>query len=115
MAFVVALLLALFVLPSPWSLVAVAVGGIWEIGTALGALWWSQRRRAAVGAEALLGRQVEARTALDPVGQVRVKGELWQARCRSGSVAAGGRATVVGLDGLTLVVEPAPTLPPAAP
>lgn len=115
MAFLVAVLLALFVLPSPWNLIAVVVGGAWEIATALGALWWSQRRQATVGAEALMGREVEAKTALDPSGRVRVKGELWQARCVTGSAAAGDRVRVVGIDGLTLLVEPDGSTPlPAA-
>ena len=114
MAFVVALLLAIFVLPSPWAIVAIVVGGAWEIAQILGGLWWSQRRRAAVGAESLIGREVEVRDALRPVGSVRVKGEVWKARC-DGGAGTGERVRVVGIDGLTLVVEPLSTPRPAAP
>jgi membrane-bound serine protease (ClpP class) len=103
-AFVIALLLAIFVLPSPWGLVAVVVGGAWEIATVLAGLWWSQRRRATVGAEALIGAEVEVRDAISPVGSVRVKGELWRARCALGA-ERGELVRVVGIDGLTLVVE----------
>jgi len=107
-AFLVALLLAIFVLPSPWGLVAVIIGGVWEITQVLGGMWWSQRRRAAVGAEALIGQDVEVRDALRPAGRVRIKGELWDARCDAGA-DAGEIVRVVGIDGLTLVVEPAGT------
>jgi membrane-bound serine protease (ClpP class) len=103
-ALLVAVLLALFVLPTPWNLAAVAVGATWEVATALGGLWWSQRHAAKVGAETLVGREVEVRTACRPLGQVRVKGELWRARCDAGA-GAGETVRVVGIEGLTLVVE----------
>jgi membrane-bound serine protease (ClpP class) len=113
MALVIALLLAIFVLPSPWNLVAVVIGGSWEIATAVGALWWTTRRQAVVGAEALIGAEVEVREPLTPAGRVRVKGELWQARCAT-DAAAGDHVRVVGIDGLVLLVEPV-TPPRAAP
>ena len=40
-----------------------------------------------------------------PEGQVRVAGELWQARCEAGA-GAGDEVVVREVDGLTLVVEP---------
>lgn len=104
MALVVAIVLALTVLPAPWNLAVVAAAAIWEVATALGALWWSQRRAAQVGAETLIGREIEVRSACRPVGQVRVKGEIWQARCDEGA-SAGEAVRIVGIDGLTLVVE----------
>jgi len=59
-----------------------------------------------MGAETLIGREVEVRQACRPLGQVRVKGEIWRARCDEGA-GAGAFVRVVGIDGLTLVVEPA--------
>lgn len=103
-ALLVAIVLALTVLPAPWNLAAVAAAAIWEVATALGALWWSQRRAAQVGAETLIGRVVDVRGACRPVGRVSVKGEIWQARCDEG-VSAGEVVRIVGIDGLTLVVE----------
>jgi membrane protein implicated in regulation of membrane protease activity len=44
-------------------------------------------------------------TACRPVGQVRTKGELWQARCEAGA-GVGDAVRVERLDGLTLVVSP---------
>jgi membrane-bound ClpP family serine protease len=46
-------------------------------------------------------------TACRPEGQVRVQGELWQARCEGG-VDVGEPIRVVGRENLTLFVEPAP-------
>jgi membrane-bound serine protease (ClpP class) len=105
MSLIIALALALFVLPTPWNLIAVVAAACWELATALGGLWWSQRRTAKVGAEALMGREVEVRRACRPVGEVRVRGEIWQARCAEGA-EAGDSVRIVGLDGLTLLVEP---------
>ena len=104
MSLIIAIALALFVLPSPWNLIAVVVAALWELATALGGLWWSQRHAAKVGVEALMGREVEVRTACRPLGEVRVRGEIWQARCDEGA-DAGDSVRIVGLDGLTLLVE----------
>jgi membrane protein implicated in regulation of membrane protease activity len=102
---IIAIALALFVLPSPWNVIAVTAAAVWELATALGGLWWSQRHAAKVGVEALLGREVEVRRACHPLGEVRVRGEIWQARCEQGA-DAGETVRIVGLDGLTLLVEP---------
>lgn len=105
MSLLIAILLAVFVLPSPWGIVAVAVAGLLDTGETY--LWfrWSRRRRAVVGAEALAGRAGVATTALWPEGQVKVDGELWQARCEGGA-DVGTRVVVTGIEGLTLTVEP---------
>jgi len=101
----IAILLAVFVLPPPWGIVAVAAAGLLETGETYLWLRWSRRRRAAVGVEALIGRAGVATTDLWPEGQVKVDGELWQARCEGGA-DAGTRVVVTGIEGLTLTVEP---------
>jgi len=106
MSLIIAIALALFVLPPPWNVVAVATAAVWELATALGGLWWSQRHAAKVGVEALIGREVEVRTVCRPRGEVRLRGEIWQARCEQGA-DAGDSVRILGLDGLTLLVEPA--------
>jgi membrane protein implicated in regulation of membrane protease activity len=103
-ALLIAIVLALTVLPTPWNLAFVAAAAVWEVVTMLGAMWWSQRRAAKVGTEALIGREVGVRNACRPVGRVSVKGELWQASCAEGA-SAGEVVRIVGIDGLTLVVE----------
>ncbi len=105
MLLVAAVLLAFFVLPSPWGLIAVATAAVVEIGEALFWIWLSKRRRPAVGAESLAGLTAEVVSPCRPVGSVRLQGELWRARSEQG-VDAGERVRVQGLEGLTLLVEP---------
>lgn len=92
-------------LPSPWGVVAVAGGLLVEVGEA--ALLWrfSRRRRPQVGVEVLVGSTARTVTACRPRGQVRIAGELWQARCEAGA-EAGEDVVVREVDGLTLVVVP---------
>jgi membrane protein implicated in regulation of membrane protease activity len=104
MALVVALALALFVLPAPWGVVAVAVAGVVEIAEALFWIRLSQRRRAQVGAEALVGAEAQVVQQCRPSGQVRLQGELWRARCEAGA-DVGDIVRVRELDGLVLVVD----------
>jgi membrane-bound serine protease (ClpP class) len=104
-AFLVALGLALFVLPSPWSFIAVGAGAAVELGEAWFWWWLSHRRRPAVGVETLVGARVTAVGPCRPEGQVRVRGEIWGARCEAG-LDTGDEATVTAVERLTLVVEP---------
>lgn len=105
MAFLVALGLALFVLDSPWNWVAVGVGAAIELGETWFWWWLSHRRQPAVGVETLVGATAVAVGPCRPYGQVRVRGEIWQARCDAG-LEAGEEGAVAGVEGLTLVVEP---------
>jgi membrane protein implicated in regulation of membrane protease activity len=104
--FLIGVLLAVFVLPSPWGLVAVVVGGILDIVETGLFYWWSKRRRVSVGVEALVGKRGVATSELWPEGQVRVNGELWRARCEGGC-DLGTSVVVREVEGLTLLVEPA--------
>lgn len=60
--------------------------------------------RVGTGAAAVQGADGVAVTPLDPVGTVRVRGELWSAESLSGKLAAGSTVHVVGVDGLRLRV-----------
>lgn len=64
----------------------------------------ARRNKVQTGGEALLGTIAIAQTALNPNGQVLVRGELWQAHA-SGAVAAGERVRIRSRDGLMLEVE----------
>jgi membrane protein implicated in regulation of membrane protease activity len=105
-AFLIAILLALFLLPSPWGVVTVAAAVVFEVGEAAFWVWVSRRRRAQVGAEALIGATAQVVEPCRPEGLVRIHGELWRARCNAGA-DAGETVRVVALDGLTLVVAAA--------
>jgi membrane-bound serine protease (ClpP class) len=102
----IALALAIFVLPSPWGLVAVAIGAILEIAEATFFIWYSKRRQASVGVDSLVGKRGVAIDALWPEGQVKVRGEIWKARC-AGGCDPGTAVVVRRIDGLVLEVEPA--------
>ena len=102
---IVAVILALTVLPSPWGVVAVvgaAAIDVVEIGFFAR---WSKRRRATVGAETLVGRTAVVVRALSPRGQVQLDGEIWQARAGQ-DVAPGTEVTITAVDGLVLDVRP---------
>lgn len=60
------------------------------------------------GHEELIGARAEARTSLDPDGQVWIEGALWRARLTGdgGPLRPGDRVTVEAVDGLTLMVRP---------
>jgi membrane-bound serine protease (ClpP class) len=103
--FLIALLLAIFVLPSPWGLIAVVVAALLDIGETGVFLWWSKRRKSAVGVETIVGRRGVAVGRLWPEGQVRVDGEIWRALCPDGC-DAGADVVVRSVEGLTLVVDP---------
>jgi len=104
MALLAAILLAIFVLPPPWGIVAVVLAGIWETFQTFATIRWSQRRRAGVGAEALVNRTARVVERCHPRGKVSVGGEIWNARCEGGA-EVGETLRVRGLQGLTLVVE----------
>ena len=112
MTLVIAVLLAFFVLPSPWGYVAVAAASVVEVAEVAAFIWYSKRRRAVVGAEALVGTTARVVAECRPEGSVRVHGELWRARCATGA-AVGEDVVVRHVEGLTLVVEPPLHHPPA--
>ena len=95
-----AILLAIFVLPSPWGIVAVFAGGLIDVAESLALLRWSRRKRSATGAQALVGQTA----VVSSPTQVRVAGELWEAR--SGEpFAVGDEVEVTAVEGLTLEVS----------
>jgi membrane protein implicated in regulation of membrane protease activity len=105
-ALVVALLLAFFVLDEPWNVLVVVGALVLEVGEIFFWFWYSKRRHVQVGAETLIGRPAVVITACRPLGQVRVGGEIWAARCDAGA-DVGTAVRVEARDDLTLVVDPA--------
>ena len=105
MALVVALLLAFFVLDGPWDVLVVVGALVLEVGEIFFWFWYSKRRRVQVGIETLIGRPGVVITECRPLGQVRVDGEIWAARCALGA-DIGTAVHVEGRDGLTLLVRP---------
>ena len=105
MLLVGAVLLAIYVLESPWNAVVIGLAAVVELAETGFWIWLSKRKRARVGVEAMIGARAEVVSACRPNGQVKIAGELWQARCPAGA-DVGQTVRVLGLDGLTLLVEP---------
>ncbi len=106
MLFLIAIVLAIFVLPQPWGVVAVLVAGAIDVAETFVFMWWSKRRKSTVGIGSLVGKAGVAVSELWPDGQVKVDGEIWRARC-DGGCDAGTEVVVRSVEGLTLVVDPA--------
>lgn len=98
------ILIAIFVVPDAWTLPVIALAVVVEVGETLFTLWWSRRAPPKVGPETLIGATGRVVEPLRPVGRVRVRGEVWQARSHA-EIEAGARIRVTGRDRLTLDVD----------
>ncbi|BAD84536.1 predicted membrane-bound serine protease, NfeD homolog [Thermococcus kodakarensis KOD1] len=66
----------------------------------------AHRRRPETGKEEMIGAVGKVVEDLDPEGLIKVRGELWKAVSKDGSlIKVGEKVRVVGMDGLTLIVE----------
>ena len=104
MLIIVAFLL-LFLLPSPWNLIGFLVAiPLWLLEL----FGWNRtvkNRRRVVGAQTLIGKDATVTEPCHPSGQVRLAGEIWEARCDAGA-EPGDTVRVTGRDELILFVEP---------
>jgi membrane protein implicated in regulation of membrane protease activity len=105
--FLVGVALAIFVVPFPWNIPILVLFGAIEIAETLGTWAWSRRGEPKVGIETLVGAIGRVVTDCRPRGTVRIKGEMWRARCAAGA-SMGTRVRVVGREELVLIVEPLP-------
>jgi membrane protein implicated in regulation of membrane protease activity len=97
-------LVLVFLVPSPWNVVALLVCMALFFGELA---FWNRKvrlHRKQVGAETLIGRAATVVTACQPSGQVRLGGETWDARCDEWA-DLGDEVVVRARDGLTLIVE----------
>ncbi len=101
----VAIGVALLFLPAPWNWLFVIAAALIDLVETGVFVWWSRRGRPGVGVETLVGRRATATSALLPTGQVRVDGELWEARSAA-IVDPGERVVIRAVKGLVLEVEP---------
>src|SRR5215218_3032928 len=104
MAALLAILLAIFVLPPHWGLVVIVAGVTVEVAEAWFWIRLSRRRRAVTGAEGLIGRTALVVEPCRPDGRVRVHGELWQAHCPRGA-EVGQSVRVRSVEDLVLHVD----------
>ena len=104
MALLFAVLLAFFVLPWPWGLIAIAGGLAVETVELTWGLRLARRWKPGTGAEAMIGKEARVVARCHPIGQVKVHGELWQARCEE-VADVGEKVRIEAIEGLTLVVR----------
>jgi len=104
MLLVGAIVLALFVLPPGLGIAAVSLGIVIELAEVGFWVRFLRRYRVRTGVEGLIGSSAQVIEACDPEGRVRLRGEIWRARCRA-RVEVGERVTVTAVDGLTLEVQ----------
>lgn len=92
---------------SPWILISSTIlfGGV--VLLVITQLARTRKAPLLTGAEQYLGRSAIAYQELAPRGRVRFENQLWNAEVRSGQqVPAGQPVRIVGVDGVTLFVEP---------
>jgi len=71
-------------------------------------LFWHsrvRRKRVATGADLLIGATATVSAECRPRGQVRLRGETWEARCAAGA-EVGEQVVIRSREGLVLTVEP---------
>ena len=100
---------------SPWLIAVVAAVGVAYAWLLLRALL-QMRRTAGTGdgpLAALVGGAGTAQTLIGPTGIAYAGGESWSARSSGPEIRPGTSLRVVGVEGLELIVEPAPAGPPS--
>jgi membrane-bound serine protease (ClpP class) len=88
---------------SPWLIGSVTVASLGFSGVALSAAIRSQRLRAKVAVETLVGQRGVVTTPIDPVGTVQVRSELWTAVADE-PIGTGEEVEVTALEGLRVRV-----------
>jgi membrane-bound ClpP family serine protease len=63
------------------------------------------KRKPVVGLPAMVGARGRAVSDLAPEGTVKIKGELWESRAEGRRINAGADVTVIGQEGLKLIVR----------
>jgi membrane-bound ClpP family serine protease len=63
------------------------------------------KKKPIVGLPDMVGSQGRVVSRLDPEGLVRIKGELWESKSAGRRINAGEQVTVVGQEGLKLIVR----------
>ena len=94
-----------YILPWPAALGVNAVLTAFALGITIPAMR-ALRQPLFTGREALVGRNAEAVTDIEREGLVQCQGELWTATANGIRIPSGARLTVVGVQGIRLMVEP---------
>jgi membrane protein implicated in regulation of membrane protease activity len=98
-------IVGLFFIPDPWRVVLLVCAAVVEVAEVYFWIHFLRRYRVTTGVEGMIGKRGEVIARCDPVGRVRVHGEIWSARS-SDTAEVGETVSVTAVDGLTLLVEP---------
>ncbi|MDQ4024876.1 MAG: hypothetical protein M3217_05215 [Actinomycetota bacterium] len=108
MTTVIGATLAILFVDPPWRWVI--IGALLATDVVQVTVWLRWRKKKSItGIESIVGTGGRAVTAVDPEGQVSVRGQLWTARSTE-RIEAGDDVTVTAVDGLKLEVARAETL-----
>jgi membrane-bound serine protease (ClpP class) len=97
-------ILAFVFLDWPWRALVV-LGLLAFEGLEIALFLKLRKMRTIIGAEAMAGEVGQALTDCKPNGQVKLKGQVWKARCPQG-VDAGAEVIVTKMEGIFLEVAP---------
>jgi membrane-bound serine protease (ClpP class) len=97
-------ILAIMFLDWPWHALVI-LGLVAFEGLEIALFLKLRKMRTIIGAEAMAGATGVALTDCRPNGQVKLKGQVWRARCPQG-VDAGEEIRVTKMEGIFLEVEP---------
>jgi membrane protein implicated in regulation of membrane protease activity len=101
---IIGTILAFAFLETPWQYLALIPLTLWEALELYLFFRW-RGVPSVTGPEALVGRRGRAVTDCRPDGQVRIRGEVWRARCPE-EVKSGDEVEVASVDGLVVNVFP---------
>ncbi|MGH2951590.1 MAG: NfeD family protein [Solirubrobacterales bacterium] len=93
-----------FVLPDPWRIIVLFAAAVIEVAEVFFWIKFLRRYRVTTGAEGLIGARAEVIARCAPLGRVRVRGEIWNARSER-PLEVGQPAQVEAVQGLMLLVS----------
>ncbi len=103
---------AIYQMPKGWfvsfrvgSIIIVAALGIF-FAYGLTAAWRAKRKKPITGTIAMIGKKGIATTRLNPRGQVKIEGEIWNAESLEGPIAKNSEIRVMEKERLLLKVQP---------
>ena len=104
MILLLALVLAFLLFPWPWNFGVIVAAAVCETSVVVIGMWYTRRGRSQVGTQTLIGGTAEVITTLAPTGQVKLRGEIWQAHSEEGA-QIGETVLIRSVKDLTLQVD----------
>jgi membrane-bound ClpP family serine protease len=69
-------------------------------------IFYPHFRKPFTGAEGMIGLSGETLEVLNPYGQVKIRGEIWNAKSLEGVVNKGEKVEILDIEGLEVLVRP---------